>query len=282
MGMCSCQQQLQRPHRRGASLILPTGCRCDACSSRYLAFRTPVTAPRARFVEISCYGLTTISKLTASGWRPTLTPRAAGRTHPISAALSNRFSRLSHRRLYRRTAKYFRDCSGAAILGRSSDHSPSRKVPTAATWQSAAQCSKSGVSIRGSAITMPSGSPAKKPPSSIICADSVIKAYGCRRAKVLHIIPPEQLSPAGLRRHFYAYGRSLVRQGDSHRTRILSFPRWLCRGCCLLTRPLIMLSLRVGRTNWVPLLARCATWEGILDEAGASAPAPRVADVVDD
>ena len=101
-------------------------------------------------------------------------------------------------------------------------------------------------------------------------------------AKVLHVIPPEQLSPAGLRRHFYAYGRSLVRQGDSHRTRILSFPRCLCRGCCLLTRPLIMLSLRVGRTNWVPLLARCATWEGILDEAGASAPAPRVADVVDD
>jgi hypothetical protein len=102
------------------------------------------------------------------------------------------------------------------------------------------------------------------------------------RAKVLHVIPPEQLSAAGLRRHFYAYGRSLVRQGDSHRTRILSFPRWLCRGYCVLTRSRIMFSQRAGGGNWVPLLARCATWEGILDEAGAGAPASRVGKVDDD
>jgi glycosyltransferase involved in cell wall biosynthesis len=88
-------------------------------------------------------------------------------------------------------------------------------------------------------------------------------------ARVRHVIAAEQLSGAGVRRHFAAFGRSLVRRGDEQRTWILSYPRWLCRGYCLLTRARIRLLQLIGSTMWVPLLARCATWEGMLDEVRA-------------
>jgi hypothetical protein len=101
---------------------------------------------------------------------------------------------------------------------------------------------------------------------------------------VQHVIPDEQLTAASIRRHFMAYGRSLVRRSDIERTWILGYPRSVCRGYCLLTRTQVLLRRIVGRTNWVPLLARCATWEGMLDEARANARLPQkeLAEVVDD
>jgi hypothetical protein len=88
-------------------------------------------------------------------------------------------------------------------------------------------------------------------------------------ARVRHVIHAEQLSGAGIRSHFAAFGRSMVRRGDERRTWILKFPPWLCRGYCLLTRARIRLLQLLGSAAWVPLLARCATWEGMLEEAGA-------------
>jgi glycosyltransferase involved in cell wall biosynthesis len=87
-------------------------------------------------------------------------------------------------------------------------------------------------------------------------------------ARVLHVIPPDFLTLASVRRHFVNYGRTLVRLGDSHRTWFLRYPRWLCHGYCLLTRARIGLQRLNGRPNWLPLFARYATWEGILQEAG--------------
>ena len=86
-------------------------------------------------------------------------------------------------------------------------------------------------------------------------------------ARVKHVIAPELLTATELRRHFIAFGRSLVRRGDTQRTWILRYPRWICRAYCLITLARVTIRSRLGRTNWAPLLARCATWEGILDEA---------------
>jgi len=85
-------------------------------------------------------------------------------------------------------------------------------------------------------------------------------------ARVTHGIPPERLTSDGVRHHFRAYGRALALRGDRQRTWILDYPRWLCRSYCMLTRSRIALMQLTGNTSWVPLLARCSTWEGILDE----------------
>ena len=93
-------------------------------------------------------------------------------------------------------------------------------------------------------------------------------------ARVSHVITAGDLTAAAIHRHFVSYGRLLVRRADLQRTWILSYPRGLCLGYCLLTRARIRLLRLAGRTDWVPLLARCATWEGMLDEA-ANRPRPR-------
>jgi glucosyl-dolichyl phosphate glucuronosyltransferase len=87
-----------------------------------------------------------------------------------------------------------------------------------------------------------------------------------------HLVPPEHLTPDAVHRHFSAYGRSLVRRADVRRTWILAFPRWVCRAFCLITRARISLRQTLGSASWVPLLARCATWEGMLDEAEMALP----------
>lgn len=103
-------------------------------------------------------------------------------------------------------------------------------------------------------------------------------------AKVGHVIPPERLTEAEIYRHFSAYGRCVVRRGEKGRTWILGFPNWLCRAYCRLTRARIALGRAIGTTSWTPLLARCATWEGMLEEARV-APArahKRLAEAVDE
>jgi glycosyltransferase involved in cell wall biosynthesis len=91
-------------------------------------------------------------------------------------------------------------------------------------------------------------------------------------ARVKHLIAPQTLTAAGIRRHFFAYGRTLVRLNDTRRTWVLKFPRVICRAYCTFARHRIAFKRRIGATTWAPLLARCATLEGILEEAGASAP----------
>jgi glycosyltransferase involved in cell wall biosynthesis len=91
-------------------------------------------------------------------------------------------------------------------------------------------------------------------------------------AKGEHLVPPEHLTLDAVYRHFAAYGRWLVRRDDVRRTWILALPRWVCRTFCLTTRARISLRRMLGLASWVPLLARCATWEGMLDEAAAALP----------
>lgn len=97
-------------------------------------------------------------------------------------------------------------------------------------------------------------------------------------AKGEHLVPPEHLTPAAVHRHFSAYGRSLVRRGDMGRTWILAFPRSACRAFCRLTHAHVSLRRALGSARWVPLFARCATWEGMLDEAEALPPVQKGAD----
>jgi glycosyltransferase involved in cell wall biosynthesis len=109
-------------------------------------------------------------------------------------------------------------------------------------------------------------------------------------AKVAHVIPPAQMTDAAIYRHFSAYGRWLVRRGDQQQTWMLRFPHWLCRAFCRVTRIRIALLRSAGMTSWASLLARCAVWEGMLEEARADpaltqkrmAEQKRLAEVVDE
>jgi len=86
-------------------------------------------------------------------------------------------------------------------------------------------------------------------------------------ARVKHLVAAKILSAEGIRRHFHSDGRTRVRMGDRHRTRILKFPHWMSRALCRVVNRRID-HLRASESSaWVPLLARCAMWEGMLDES---------------
>ena len=92
-------------------------------------------------------------------------------------------------------------------------------------------------------------------------------------AHVKHLVPANILTAEGVRRHFHSDGRTMVRMGNIQHTRILRLPRWMIRALCGVANKRIE-RLRASESSaWVPLLARCAMWEGMLDESSAAARA---------